>query len=175
MSKKKRLKGDQYITSGYIDYAKNSMSCTDNLMRLNISNDPVNHPSHYTIGTIEVIDFIEDYGLDSSMQLGNAIKYICRAGHKDPSKEAEDLNKAIWYINRVISKLDKQDHGMAYIVKPNRKYEVWDFVKDKGLDGRWNLAMALFFICYCMLLEGSPKRWLGLAVTSIEEEIEKLK
>lgn len=64
------------------------------------SDDPVNHPSHYTDGTIEVIDFIEDKKLP--FHLGNAVKYISRAGKKDPSKEVEDLRKAVWYVNRYI-------------------------------------------------------------------------
>lgn len=67
------------------------------------TNDPVNHPSHYTSGKIEVIDFIEDKGL--GFHLGNAVKYIARAGKKDPSKTAEDLEKAVWYINREIGRL----------------------------------------------------------------------
>lgn len=67
--------------------------------------DPVNHPKHYTDGKIEVIDFIEDKGLDFC--LGNAVKYISRAGKKDPAKEVEDLKKAAWYLNRKIEKLQK--------------------------------------------------------------------
>lgn len=63
-------------------------------------NDPINHPSHYTSGKIEVIDFIEDQGF--GFHLANAVKYICRAGKKDPSKEIEDLEKASWYLNRYI-------------------------------------------------------------------------
>lgn len=63
--------------------------------------DPVNHPSHYTSGKIEVIDFIEDQKLD--FHLANAVKYICRAGKKNPDKTQEDLEKAVWYINRYIS------------------------------------------------------------------------
>lgn len=55
--------------------------------------DKVNHPSHYTSGKIEVIDFIEDQKFD--YHRGNAIKYICRSGKKDKSKEIEDLEKAI--------------------------------------------------------------------------------
>ena len=62
--------------------------------------DPVNHPSHYTSGKIEVIDFIEDQHLP--MHLGNAVKYICRAGKKDPAKTKEDLEKAIWYMRRYV-------------------------------------------------------------------------
>lgn len=60
-------------------------------------NDPVWHPAHYTRGKIEVIDFIEDQQLDFC--LGNAVKYICRAGYKDPHTFNEDLRKAIWYLN----------------------------------------------------------------------------
>lgn len=65
--------------------------------------DNVNHPSHYTDGKIEVIDFIEDKGLN--FHRGNAVKYIARAGKKDPVKEVEDLEKAVWYLQREIEKL----------------------------------------------------------------------
>ncbi len=65
--------------------------------------DSVNHPSHYTDGKIEVIDFIEDKKLD--FHLGNAVKYIARAGKKDPKKTIEDLQKAQWYLNRKITNL----------------------------------------------------------------------
>lgn len=69
--------------------------------------DKVNHPSHYTSGKIEVIDFIEDQKFN--YHRGNAIKYICRAGKKDKSKEVEDLEKAIWYLNREIKRLNEED------------------------------------------------------------------
>ena len=70
---------------------------------MSATNDPVNHPSHYTDGKIEVIDFIEDKKL--GFHLGNTVKYICRAGKKDPSKEVEDLEKARWYLDRKIQTL----------------------------------------------------------------------
>ena len=66
-------------------------------------NDNVNHPSHYTDGKIEVIDFIEQKNLN--FHRGNAVKYIARAGKKDPAKEVEDLRKAVWYLNREIERL----------------------------------------------------------------------
>lgn len=69
--------------------------------------DVVNHPSHYTDGKIEVIDYIEDKQL--GFCLGNAIKYISRAGKKDKNKEIEDLEKAVWYINRRIKELKGDD------------------------------------------------------------------
>lgn len=68
-------------------------------------NDVVNHPSHYTDGKIEVIDFIEDKGLN--FHRGNAVKYIARAGKKDPEKEIEDLKKAKWYLEREIERLKR--------------------------------------------------------------------
>lgn len=64
--------------------------------------DSVNHPSHYNQGQFEVIDVIDDWNLDFC--LGNAIKYIGRAGHKDNTKTKEDLEKAIWYIQRYIDR-----------------------------------------------------------------------
>ena len=60
--------------------------------------DVINHPSHYTRGKIEVIDFIEDQQLP--YHLGNVIKYIARAGHK--GDKLEDLKKARWYLDRYI-------------------------------------------------------------------------
>ena len=67
--------------------------------------ETVNHPAHYNQGKIEVIEFIEDKAL--GFHLGNAVKYIARAGKKDPTKEVEDLKKAIWCINRKIELLNE--------------------------------------------------------------------
>ena len=67
------------------------------------TNNPVNHPSHYNKGKVEVWDFISDWKLN--FDRGNAIKYICRAGSKDPEKEIQDLEKAIEYINHEIKTL----------------------------------------------------------------------
>ena len=73
-------------------------------------NDSVAHPSHYTYGKIECIDFILDKELD--FPLGNAVKYIVRAGHKhseamsDKDKAIQDLQKAIQYIQFEIEHLN---------------------------------------------------------------------
>lgn len=69
-------------------------------------NDPVNHPAHYTQGKIECIDFIADKKLNFCR--GNAVKYIIRAGLKDPEKEIEDLEKAVFYLNHEIEELRKE-------------------------------------------------------------------
>lgn len=68
--------------------------------------DVVNHPSHYNDGKIEVMDYIEDKQLNFAR--GNVIKYVSRAGKKDPNKELEDLKKASWYLNREIERLNKE-------------------------------------------------------------------
>lgn len=65
------------------------------------SMEAINHPPHYADGKIEVIDFIEDKNLN--FNLGNVVKYVARAGKKDKSKELEDLQKAIWYLQREIN------------------------------------------------------------------------
>lgn len=66
----------------------------------------INHPSHYNAGNIEAIDVIEDWKLNFS--LGSAVKYICRAGHKDGNTKSQDLQKAAWYINREIERESKK-------------------------------------------------------------------
>jgi len=63
--------------------------------------DTVNHPPHYKVGGIEVIDFIEAKGFN--YRLGNVIKYISRADYK--GDRLENLKKAQWYLNREIEKL----------------------------------------------------------------------
>lgn len=74
--------------------------------------DPVNHPNYYADGKIEVIDYIEDKNL--GYHLGTAVKYISRAGKKheqgmtDKEKEIQDLQKAVWFINRKIDRLKNE-------------------------------------------------------------------
>ncbi len=78
--------------------------------------DSVNRPAHYNTGKIEVIEFIEDQRL--GYHLGNAVKYVCRAGRKDPAKKIEDLEKAAWYLSRKIEKL-KSRRDKREAVRPN--------------------------------------------------------
>ncbi len=70
--------------------------------------DPVNHPHHYTAYKgLEIIDLTEQMNFNR----GNAVKYIARAGFKNPALEAEieDLKKAAWYINREIERLTRDE------------------------------------------------------------------
>lgn len=65
--------------------------------------DIVNHPAHYTShpSGIEAIQITQHMGFC----LGNAMKYLWRAGKKDAASEITDLRKAIWYIEREILRL----------------------------------------------------------------------
>lgn len=71
------------------------------------SDKSVDHPEHYRPGTYEAINVINAWELNFS--LGNAVKYICRAGRKDPNKEIEDLKKAMFYIQSEIDRIEA-DH-----------------------------------------------------------------
>jgi hypothetical protein len=70
--------------------------------------EQVNHPPHYggNDNPYEAIKVIEAWNL--GFCLGNAIKYISRAGKKDPDKTKQDLEKAKWYIEREIQKLSNE-------------------------------------------------------------------
>ncbi len=64
-------------------------------MTMSDQSDNVNHPSHYKHPSgVESIDICRQLPFD----LGNAVKYVWRAGVKDPQKTIEDYRKAIWYL-----------------------------------------------------------------------------
>lgn len=114
--------------------------------------DAISHPSHYTSGGMEVIDFIEVKQL--GFHLGNAVKYIARAGKKD--NYAEDLKEAHWYVERAIQ--NDSDHyaelsdkrltedfiiakGLTYLLG----YAV-QYIVDAGADNYISLKKALGYI-----------------------------
>lgn len=120
-------------------------------------NDAVNHPSHYTDGKYEVIDAIECWGL--GYHLGNALKYISRAGKKDKNKTIEDLEKAAWYLNRASKTRYFRLYGDY-----NKKIPVEDYCQEKKLSEV--LTKAVHHMC-----EGFPKS----AYTDVLAEIQYLK
>jgi len=63
-------------------------------------------PAYYRRGTIEPWDYIRDQGL--SYHLGNAVKYISRAGHKDSAEQ--DIKKAIHYLQNELQHIERQRH-----------------------------------------------------------------
>lgn len=75
--------------------------------------EAVNHPEHYGGDTTyEAIKVIEAWNLDFC--LGNAVKYICRAGKKGSFKEMEDLRKAAWYLNRRMEQIAIASESATY-------------------------------------------------------------
>ncbi|MBQ5870876.1 MAG: DUF3310 domain-containing protein [Bacteroidaceae bacterium] len=91
-------------------------------------NDIVNHPSHYVDGRkYEPKDVIRDWNLNFS--LGNAVKYISRAGRKDASKTIEDLEKAIFYINDEIAALRNSEEELAQKESENAEWAM-SFIKE---------------------------------------------
>lgn len=96
--------GDERIKPKYCpmtgegaDYIDDNIDCIDDTI-----NDIINHPAHYVEGRkFEPIDVINDW--DLNFNLGNAVKYIARAGRKnDP---IEDLEKAVFYIQYEITQI----------------------------------------------------------------------
>jgi len=100
--------------------------------------DNVNHPSHYAEGWsngAEVIDITENLNFNR----GNAVKYIARAGAKDPAKEVEDLEKAAWYINRELQRIKTGEAAarrrMALDAPVISKEELMNNIKREGILG----------------------------------------
>ena len=132
----------------------------------------VNHPSHYNIGKIEVIDFIEDLGLSVGFNLGNAIKYLSRAGYKDSTKTIEDLEKAIWYCQRQINFWQQHKENVETLTIGRIK--IFDYIEDKGF--YYNVGRAIEFIREALNAGNgySPIKALEKACDCIQREINKL-
>lgn len=83
-------------------------------------NDPVNHPKHYTSDPsgIECIQITRH----RNFNIGNAIKYLWRAGLKDKDTNVQDLEKAIWYIQDEIKML--KNVGTPEPIPAGKLYEV---------------------------------------------------
>lgn len=70
-------------------------------------NDPVNHPHHYQNGGLETIKIIDATVTSPySFAIGNVLKYVTRAEHKDNT--IEDLRKARWSIDHALELLGEQ-------------------------------------------------------------------
>ena len=111
------MNGTLRIILAYIDInnEQNKLIANEAVNVVNeVKDDPVNHPSHYTDGKIEVISFIEGKGLIEGFCKGNAIKYISRAGKKESAalqideKEIQDLKKARWYLDYLIGYYERK-------------------------------------------------------------------
>lgn len=86
------------------DKSKYRYEIDDGSIEILENSDNVSHPPHYANGWsngAEVIDLTEHL----SFCAGNVVKYVCRAGRKDPDKYVEDLEKARWYLDREIERV----------------------------------------------------------------------
>ncbi len=91
-------------------YSPGNCNANKSIKENNLSNtqEAVNHPAHYCsdLSGVECIQVVEH----RNFCIGNAIKYLWRAGLKgdgDSDKHVEDLKKSIWYIQREIERLGK--------------------------------------------------------------------
>ena len=104
--RKENLKEANEILLGINDVYENE-SIQSNDLQQRKRKDNVNSPSHYNFGDIEVVDFIDQvtkhYNSDVAYHIGNAIKYISRAPHKNGK---EDVAKAKWSIERAFENWD---------------------------------------------------------------------
>jgi len=135
-----------------------------------MTEEQVNHPAHYggADNPYEAIKVIESWRL--GFCLGNAVKYLSRAGKKDRTKFIEDMEKAVWYIARELAKAPIQHHaslmGFATDYTPLRVAASWDI----GV----NLAAAVCDIARSELLRQQSVEWkisLEDAITAIQTEI----
>lgn len=133
--------------------------------------EAIDHPSHYRAESgIEVIDVIVDMGLGWGFCIGNAVKYIARAGEKVPQGKTkteatiEDLKKAIWYLDRA-----SKDMGPRILECPaislNEIMDAWSMST-----GRY---VAIQQIVYMAIGNAVPTS-LNRAICSIEDEITEL-
>lgn len=77
-----------------------------------LSEDNVNHPKHYNIGDMEVIDIIKEISkyIENPFDMAlitNIIKYICRYQHKE--NELQDIKKGQWYFNRLVKEVEERN------------------------------------------------------------------
>ena len=86
----------------------------DNDLVFRSIDDRVNHPSHYTFGDIEVIDYIRDKLTPEAFEgycMGNVLKYCSRYTHKNG---VEDLKKAKVYLDCAIETAKKREDEQTY-------------------------------------------------------------
>lgn len=121
-----------------------------------MNNDIINHPAHYTVGRYETIDGIEHFQL--GYHNGNAFKYISRAGKKSKETEIQDLEKALWYIQR--------DHD--YREGDWVDFDMNEYLQDLEMDA--TLALVL------RLISGRPQKYMrGIAADLLRGYIERRK
>lgn len=128
-------------------------------MHGNIEN--VNHPSHYTDGSIEVWDFTGQWRFDG--YLFSVVKYVSRAGKKND--EVEDLRKAKAFLEKKIKTGDFEE-----LQPMNKVYDAKTYSKDKQL----SFYRYLIIYCLCEYKKWCNPDYLIQAVSALEKEIEAI-
>ena len=146
-----KLKGENYFKLLSAVHKLSNVSA-----QTEMNNDIINHPAHYTVGRYETIDGIEHFQL--GYHNGNAFKYISRAGKKSKETEIQDLEKALWYIQR--------DHD--YREGDWVDFDMNEYLQDLEMDS--TLALVL------RLISGRPQKYMrGIAADLLRGYIERRK
>lgn len=129
--------------------------------------EAVNHPTHYggEHNPYEAIKVIEAWGL--GFCLGNAVKYLSRAGKKDPDKLIEDLEKTAWYVNRQLES-GKSDGCIFFrsVYNPFTVAREWDLSPTLG---------GVLIAIVCSFEKSSADKDLNEALRLLQKEISRLK
>lgn len=140
-----------------------------------MKNKNVQHPQHYGGGDnpFEAIKVIEAWGL--GFHLGNTLKYISRAGKKDPSKTIEDLEKALWYAKRF---LEQGTNSALVKIKDDYRnvdaiLDAWGIKTDDMTSADYHLSFAVINILN--YAEIGYKQFVLICCERLENAIEMLK
>lgn len=103
---------EENLTQEEVDALLEPMDVEEDLEKIVIhkeDEDSVDHPSHYggKDNPYEAIKVINAWNLN--FELGNVVKYLSRAGRKNPEKTVEDLRKALWYLDYEIKKITNKE------------------------------------------------------------------
>lgn len=137
-----------------------------------MTHDPINHPAHYTEGRrFETIEVIEDWEL--GFRLGNCVKYISRAGRKDPAKTIEDLKKGRRYLDREIAALEGEQTSHSATYEDVLDDAVEDAVNYGYTEADWNAYWDKFDSCNTLNLWDDSLGPVELTEEEIEEILKK--
>lgn len=139
-----------------------------------MSYDAVNHPSHYNRGSIECLDYIID--MNYGYCLSAAVKYIVRAGHKDPDKLVEDLQKAQFYVRKEfdrVLRINQNIDDLRIYTLDNRYSTIstGEFIEDQQLSSNRGAALISMELIRIDHPTNMIKHFTNI-IASIEAEIE---
>jgi len=101
--------GPSSIVEGEQKHVQHVKTTAPEVMRteaVEARHEMINHPAHYggADNVYEHIKVADAWGLN--YRLGNATKYICRAGKKPGTESLQDLRKALWYLQSEIERIE---------------------------------------------------------------------